>query len=190
MTNLPLNTINNMDFMQNDLPDKCAQLIIADPPYFEVRGAFDFVWSSFKEYLHNVELWAKECHRILADNGTLFWYGSARKIAYTQVILDKHMDLINSLVWDKGSFMGLEESEDLRSFAPCSERLLMYGNEHFNMTQALRDIRDEVRLAIHAAHGQINLKAVNEVLGTATNGGGGGLCLPQPLKIRAADAYP
>ena len=127
------NKIHNIDFLDNTLPDKCANLIIADPPYFEVKGEFDFVWKSFDDYLKDVECWAKECKRLLADNGTLFWYGSAKRIAYAQIIFDKHFKLINSLVWNKGSFLGLENSEGLRSFAPCTERVLMYSNE-VNMT--------------------------------------------------------
>lgn len=122
------NKIYHLNFLNNTLPDKCANLIIADPPYFEVKGAFDFVWKSFDDYLKDVEKWAIECKRILADNGTLFWYGHAKNIAYAQVIFDKHFNLINNLVWDKGSFMGLEESDGLRSFAPCTERILMYDN--------------------------------------------------------------
>ena len=66
--------------------------------------------------------------RLLADNGTLFWYGDAKKIAYAQVIFDKYFNLLNNLVWNKGSFMGLEQSDGLRSFAPCTERILMYSN--------------------------------------------------------------
>lgn len=122
------NKIYHLNFLNNTLPDKCANLIIADPPYFEVKGAFDFIWKSFGDYLKDVEKWAIECKRILADNGTLFWYGHAKNIAYAQVIFDKYFNLINNLVWDKGSFMGLEESEGLRSFAPCTERILMYDN--------------------------------------------------------------
>ena len=135
-----LNQIHHADWLTNNLPDKSVQLIIADPPYFEVKGSFDFVWKSFDDYLKDVEKWAIECKRILADNGTLFWYGHAKKIAYAQVIFDMHFNLINNLVWDKGSFMGLEESEGLRSFAPCTERILMYsvGN----------DYHDNVRLSI------------------------------------------
>lgn len=125
---MELNTVHNIDFLNNTLPDKCANLIIADPPYFEVNGDFDFVWNSFEDYLKDVEKWAIECKRILADNGTLFWYGHAKRIAYSQIIFDKHFNLINNLVWNKGSFMGLEESEGLRSFAPCTERILMYGS--------------------------------------------------------------
>jgi len=123
-----LNTVQNIDFLNNNLPDKCANLIIADPPYYKVKGDFDFIWKTFDDYLVDVEKWAIECKRLLADNGTLFWYGHAKNIAYAQVIFDKHFNLINNLVWDKGSFMGLEESEGLRSFAPCTERILMYGN--------------------------------------------------------------
>jgi len=118
--------IHHKDWMLNGLPDNSVQLIIADPPYFEVKGDFDFIWASFEDYLKDVERWAVECKRVLADNGTLFWYGHAKKIAYAQVIFDKHFNLINNLVWNKGSFMGLEESEGLRSFAPCTERILMY----------------------------------------------------------------
>ena len=35
------------NWMNNGLPDKFANLIIADPPYFEVKGEFDFIWDSF-----------------------------------------------------------------------------------------------------------------------------------------------
>ena len=126
---MEINKVYNIDFLDNTLPDKCANLIIADPPYFEVKGAFDFIWKSFEDYLKDVEKWAIECKRLLADNGTLFWYGHAKRIAYAQIIFDKYFNLLNNLVWDKGSFMGLEESEGLRSFAPCTERILMYSNE-------------------------------------------------------------
>ena len=129
---MEVNKIYQEDWMNNQLPDKSVQLIIADPPYYKVKGDFDFIWKSFEDYLKDVEKWAIECKRLLADNGTLFWYGHAKNIAYAQVIFDKHFNLINNLVWDKGSFMGLEESEGLRSFAPCTERILMYSNEEEN----------------------------------------------------------
>ena len=125
---MQLNTVYNQDFLTNSMPDKSVQLIIADPPYFEVKGDFDFIWKSFDDYLADVEKWAIECKRVLSDNGTLFWWGHAKKIAYSQIILDKYFNLIGCPVWNKGSFMGLENSDGLRSFAPCTERLLMYEN--------------------------------------------------------------
>ena len=139
---MEVNKIYNINFLENTLPDKCANLIIADPPYFEVKGAFDFIWADMKAYLLDVEKWAVECKRLLADNGTLFWYGHAKNIAYAQVIFDMHFNLINNLVWDKGSFMGLEESEGLRSFAPCTERILMYGSKAQDTT-GLKEVEME-----------------------------------------------
>src|SRR5690606_29157898 len=123
---MEVNKIYNIDFLDNTLPDKCANLIIADPPYFEVKGDFDFVWNSFEDYLKDVEKWAKECKRLLADNGTLFWYGHARNIAYSQVILDEHFELINNLVWEKTDCQTKKGIEYFRMFAPITERILMY----------------------------------------------------------------
>ncbi|QDP50417.1 MAG: putative modification methylase [Prokaryotic dsDNA virus sp.] len=130
------NKVYNMDWVEgaNLLPAKSVNLIIADPPYFEVKGEFDFIWKSFEDYLVDVGKWAKACKRILADNGTLLYYGHAKKIAYTQIIFDKYFNLINSLVWDKGDFMNLNKSDGLRSFAPCTERVLMYGSKSMDLT--------------------------------------------------------
>jgi hypothetical protein len=36
------NKITPFEFLDN-LPDKCANLII-DPPYYKVKGDFDFIW--------------------------------------------------------------------------------------------------------------------------------------------------
>jgi len=167
------NTLYNQDFLANDLPDGCADLIIADPPYFEVKGEFDYIWPSFKAYLEDVKKWAVECKRLLADNGTLLWYGDDKRIAYAQVIFDEHFNLLNSLVWNKGeNFMGLNHSEELRSFAPCTERLLMYSKDSLNLTSCILHIRDYIREEITKSKGKISLKEINTALGTATNGGG------------------
>ena len=168
------NFVHNIDFLKNELPDKCADLIIADPPYFEVKGAFDFIWDSFDDYLKDVEKWAIECKRILKDNGTLFWYGDAKKIAYSQVLIDKYFDLLNSIVWENTNphKQQIRFSEGLRSFAPLTERLLMYSNETYNLTQCVFFIRDYIRSEIEKSKGKIVFKEINKALGTATNGGG------------------
>ena len=171
---MELNTVHNIDFLNNDLPDKCANLIIADPPYYKVKGDFDFIWKTFDDYLADVEKWAVECKRILADNGTLLWYGDAKNIAYAQIIFDKHFDLLNSIVWENTNDhkQQIRFNQDLRTFAPLTERILMYSNETYNLTQCVYHIRDYIRAEITKAKGKIVLKHVNEALGTATNGGG------------------
>jgi len=120
--------VNHSDWLNNGLADKSVKLIIADPPYFEVKGDFDFVWKSFNDYLIDVEKWAIECKRLLADNGTLFWYGHAKKIAYAQIIFDKYFNLENNIAieFNRQTKKGVE---NFRCFAPVSERLLMYSNE-------------------------------------------------------------
>lgn len=130
---MQLQKVHNIDFLDNTLPKYCADLIIADPPYFEVKGKFDFVWSSFDEYLKDVEKWVLECKRLLKPNGTLFWYGHAKKIAYTQVILDKYFRLENALVWRKKECQTMRSNpQSLRCFAPITERILMYSNFNQN----------------------------------------------------------
>lgn len=125
---MELNKIYHDDWMNNQLPDKSVQLIIADPPYYKVKGDFDFVWKTFDDYLQDVERWAIECKRVLADNGTLYWYGDAKNIAYAQIIFDKHFNLLNSLVWENTNDhkQQIRFNTDLRTFAPLTERLLMY----------------------------------------------------------------
>ena len=126
------NIIINDDWMNNNIPDKSVQLIIADPPYFQVKGDFDFIWDSFDDYLKDVERWAVECKRILADNGTLFWWGNSKKIAYSQIILDRYFCLENSIVWEKidSIQMSLWSVDLNRSFTTHNERLLMFANDY------------------------------------------------------------
>lgn len=172
---MEVNKIYHDDWMNNQLPDKSVQLIIADPPYYKVKGDFDFIWKSFNDYLIDVEKWAIECKRLLAENGTLYWFGGSKKIAYTQLIFDKYFGLVNNLVWEKAEADGLfgsTGSEQLRSYPNSTERILMYSNDVYNLTQCVYSIRDYIRAEIERARGKIILKEVNEALGTATNGGG------------------
>ena len=130
---MDLNKIHHMDNRQGLalLPEKCANLIIADPPYFEVKGEFDFVWKSFQEYLDFMEEQAKLYKRILAENGTLFVWGYAKNIAYVQVIFDKYFNLENCITWVKKDSMQYQyySVDTARIFTPNNERLLMYSNE-------------------------------------------------------------
>jgi len=172
---MELNKIYNTDWLNNELPDKSVQLIIADPPYFETKGDFDFIWETFEDYIIDVEKWAIECKRLLAENGTLYWFGGSKKIAYTQIIFDKYFGLVNNLTWEKaetGGLFGTTGSEQLRSYPNSTERILMYSNDVYNLTQCVYSIRDYIRAEIKRARGKIILKEVNEALGTATNGGG------------------
>lgn len=172
---MQLNQVYHLDNREGlqMLPEKCANLIIADPPYFEVKGEFDFVWKSFDEYLEFMEGQANLYKRILADNGTLIVYGSSKKIAYVQVLFDNYFDLESNVtvhVYDRQT--NKITTEDARGFINTSERFLMYTQDDYNLTQCVYLIRDYIREEIIKSKGCISLKAINTALGTATNGGG------------------
>ena len=121
------NVVYHLDFLRNKLPDHCANLIIADPPYFEVKGDFDFTFDDFQHYLQHVERWGQECARILAENGTLIWWGDYRRIAYAQIILDKYFNLLTNGVWLKINGQTMRNKwEDARCLVNNTERFLVY----------------------------------------------------------------
>jgi DNA modification methylase len=126
--------INELHLMDNQegiakLPDKSVNLIIADPPYYKIKGDFDFEFKDFQEYLNFMEEQAKLYKRVLADNGSLFVYGHAKNIAYVQVIFDKYFNLENNLVWYKPDSRTKKGIGIYRCFAPSTERILFYSNE-------------------------------------------------------------
>ena len=149
------NKVLNIDFLNNDLPDKCANLIIADPPYYKIKGDFDFIWKTFDDYLKDVEKWAIECKRILADNGTILWYGDAKNIAYAQIIFDKYFNLLNNVVWENTNQakQSMVNVEGYRSFPPLTERILMY--ESINSVKSLYKAQDYIKNLIYDNNGNV-----------------------------------
>lgn len=125
-----LNSVRCANFLNNDLPDGCADLIVADPPYFEVKGDFDFQWPTFDAYLSDVERWAAECARLLAPTGNLIWWGSAQRIAYSQIILDRHFRLLANCAWYKTDGMHNRRAHgNVPTFKNSSERFLLYESK-------------------------------------------------------------
>lgn len=168
-----LNRIYHDNFLNNNLPDKSVNLIIADPPYFEVKGDFDFVWASFQDYLIDVEKWFVEFKRILKENGTLLYYGDSKKIAYSQIIGDKYFGLLSNVtihIYDRQT--NKIRIEDARSFINTTERMLMYSNDVYNLPLCIYSIRDYIRSEIIKSKGKIIFKEINQALGAATTGGG------------------
>lgn len=74
---IELNTIYNEDcinFMKK-LPNESIDLIIADPPYFEICGEFDFIWKSLDDYLNWSKEWILQCYNILKPSGSIYIWG-------------------------------------------------------------------------------------------------------------------
>lgn len=85
------NIIYNEDCIlgMKKLPDNCANIIIADPPY---NIGKDFGNNSdkqdFQHYLEWCEEWINECLRILKTDGILYIYGFSEILAYIRVLLE------------------------------------------------------------------------------------------------------
>ena len=101
---LEKNRIYPMDCVEvlKELPSESVDLVIADPPYYRMKGEFDFVFQSVPQYLAWCMEWVRECHRILKPTGAFYCWGSSQMIDRLSVeVLDK-FDWIrrNLIVWN------------------------------------------------------------------------------------------
>lgn len=88
--------------MLRQLPEKSVDLVIADPPYYRMKGDFDFVFQTVSEYLAWCRAWVNECHRILKPTGAFYCWGSAQMIDKLSVEVLDSFDWIkrNLIVWN------------------------------------------------------------------------------------------
>ena len=116
-----------MDILKQ-LPDKCIDCILTDPPYFGiVKKDWDNQWKNIQEFQSWVGAVGKELYRVLKDNGSFYWFGDDKTIAYCQVELDKYFHLINNVVWKKPELISKKGCYSVfRSYAPMTERCLFY----------------------------------------------------------------
>lgn len=84
------------------LPAMSADLVIADPPYYRMKGDFDFVFESVPQYLEWSSKWAAECYRILKPTGAFYCWGSSQMIDKLSVhVLDQFGWIKrNLIVWN------------------------------------------------------------------------------------------
>ncbi len=76
--------------MFHDISSASADLVIADPPYYHIKGDFDFAFQSESEYLKWCRGWVGECYRILKPTGAFYCWGSSRMIDKLSVkVLDQ-----------------------------------------------------------------------------------------------------
>ena len=124
------NKIINADCLDilKQLPDKSVDCILTDPPYFGiVKNDWDNQWKDIFDFQKWVGELGKEFLRVLKDNGSFYWFGDDKTIAYCQVELDKYFRLLNSIVWRKTGLQTMKGAESVfRSFAPITERCLFY----------------------------------------------------------------
>jgi site-specific DNA-methyltransferase (adenine-specific) len=119
------------------LPDESIDLIIADPPYFQIKGDFDFQWKTRTDYLD----WMREvllaCHRVLKTTGTLILWNSVgqREIMMARLavmIEDEEIFLRQGWITQRNT-RGIGNQ---RNYMACREDFLFLtksGNYTFNV---------------------------------------------------------
>ena len=163
-----------------DIPDKSIDLVIADPPYYKIdSNEWDNQWKTIDDYLEWLESRAIEIKRVLKDNGSFYVFGDDHRIAYIQVMLDKHFNFLNHLIWYKRNNQSIKGAENARRFACVSERILFYGlqdstglQEIHSSHDCFRPIKDYMNSEcdkLNAQKGFKTKKQLNEFLNELTD---------------------
>ena len=103
-----------------------VDLIYLDPPYCTQKnwGEFDDRWESFDVYLVFMEERLRECHRVLAETGSLYLHVDPNTSHYLKVMLDGifgRKNFRNEIVWSYRHF-----SREGRDFQKTHDVLFRY----------------------------------------------------------------
>lgn len=137
-SNEPIQTIGNGEIRLGDalnvlpsLPSNHFQMIVADPPYFQVllEEHWDNTWQSSDEYLDWTLEWVRQCKRVLKQDGLLYIFGQLGKREHVWIhtcsMLAKEMQFHDMVIWDRA--VGYNERYD--SFTPQYEMVLVLRQE-------------------------------------------------------------
>jgi site-specific DNA-methyltransferase (adenine-specific) len=129
------------------------QLIVADPPYFQVqlKEKWDNAWASEVAYVQWMMRWLKEAKRVLHPTGLLYLFGQLgkRENVFLQVMAQatKLFQFHDLIIWDRA--VGYNERRD--SFTPQYEMILVLRKSerpYFNKS-AVRENYDEATKQIY-----------------------------------------
>jgi len=152
---LPLNQIVPGDCVEvlRALPEKCVDLIFADPPYnlqlsqelwrpnMTKVDAVDDAWDrfgSFEEYDRFTLEWLEAGRRVLKDDGAIWVIGSYHNIFRVgKIMMDLGYWILNDIVWVKSNpmpnFRGVRftNAHETLIWAKKSEKSRYYFNYHY-----------------------------------------------------------
>lgn len=114
----------------DDLPDASVDAVITDPPYFRiVKNEWDNQWPDLTAFCAWCRTVAEKLARVMRPNASLVWFADDKTVAYIQVTLDSVFSLVNNMVWDKVFISSNPSLQTVRSFLPCTERMLFYEHK-------------------------------------------------------------
>jgi len=158
---LPLNEILRGDCIETmrALPDRCVDMIFADPPYnLQLGGdlhrpdgsqvdAVDDDWDKFDSlavYDRFTREWLREARRILKDDGTIWVIGSYHNIFRVGTALqDEGFWILNDIVWRKANpmpnFKGTRFTNAHETLIWCSKAEKAKYTFNYRRMKALND---------------------------------------------------
>lgn len=95
------------------LPDSCASLVIADPPYtLDKDFGVDRDWTDLSDWLPWCKEWLRESARLLKPEGSIFVYGIHHSLCYLQVAMyELGMQYRRQVIWNyENGFAGYTRS--------------------------------------------------------------------------------
>jgi site-specific DNA-methyltransferase (adenine-specific) len=128
----------NADCLQylKTLPENHVDLILTDPPYFQVKSnAWDNQWPDVETFLAWLDEVLVEFWRVLKPAGSLYLFCGSKLSAETEILIKSRFNVLNNIVWAKPSGVWKRTHKPaLRSFFPATERIIFaehYGAEGF-----------------------------------------------------------
>jgi site-specific DNA-methyltransferase (adenine-specific) len=111
-----------------DLPEKCFDLLFADPPYNLSKnfGTEQFKKTSLDEYENWLDSWLSLCVPLLKLNASIYICGDWRSSAAIQRVGMKHFKLQNRITWEREKGRGAKANwknaaEDIWFFTMSDE---------------------------------------------------------------------
>jgi adenine-specific DNA-methyltransferase len=110
-----------------ELPDSSVDLIVADPPYMDVKmdQEWDRQWKTRDDYLVWIGELCKTWMRVLKPNGSLYVFASPQMAAHVEVTIGKVLNVLNRIRWLKeAGWHRKAVKEELRSYLSPWEEIV------------------------------------------------------------------
>ncbi|GAA03214.1 site-specific DNA-methyltransferase [Photobacterium leiognathi] len=170
-----------LDYLKT-LPDSSVDLVLTDPPYFQVKkNAWDNQWPDVESFLAWLDEVLVEFWRVLKPSGSLYLFCGSKLASDTELLIRSRFNVLSHIVWAKPNGPWLRQrKEGLRAFFPSTERIIFaehYGAEGFAKGNAgyatkCAELKKEVFAPLIEYFKQakeslgVSAKAINEATGT------------------------
>lgn len=103
----PTMDLRNIDCLEllTSLPENSVDVVIADPPYFEIIGEkWDRQWKSEEEYLTWCDAWVRQAACVLKPGGAMYVWGTTKTDTFLRFKMNvmnnvSSLDYRNWIVW-------------------------------------------------------------------------------------------